>query len=159
MEEAVSYNQITDEEILPGDSLKIEFTVDPSMLSVGDYTIRFSSTYTNNLILKSETGNIKFTIIDATDNINDIKDNINAYNIYPNPITTNTFVKYTIKEKSNVIITIYDNQGKLITSLINEIQFPGEYSIPVNAESMFKGEYFISIKINNDKITKKIIHL
>ena len=76
---------------------------------------------------------------------------------YPNPFNPNTKLNYTLPFESNVIIGIYDVNGRRIMQLVNEEQLAGNYTIDFN-ESLFNnnlcsGIYFYrmtAISKNNE---------
>ncbi len=83
---------------------------------------------------------------------------------YPNPFNPITEIGYSIPENTFVSITIYDVQGRLIKSLLNQNQDAGIYLTSWNAKneqgvSMPAGMYFYTIQTDNFKDTKKMILL
>jgi hypothetical protein len=49
---------------------------------------------------------------------------------YPNPFNPVTIIRYGIKERSRVSLRIYDVAGRLVRTLVDEVQEPGvEYSV------------------------------
>ncbi|OGC05363.1 hypothetical protein A2V82_08455 [candidate division KSB1 bacterium RBG_16_48_16] len=47
---------------------------------------------------------------------------------FPNPFNPSTEIRYTVTEKSDVRLTIYDLNGKTVRELVNETRQPGTYS-------------------------------
>ena len=83
---------------------------------------------------------------------------------YPNPFNPTTEIGYTIPENTFVSITIYDVQGRLVKSLVNQNQDAGIYQTNWNAKneqgvSMPAGMYFYTIQTEKFKDTKKMILL
>ena len=83
---------------------------------------------------------------------------------YPNPFNPTTEIGYTISERTFVSITIYDVQGRLIKSLLNQNQDAGLYQTNWNAKneqgvSVPAGVYFYTIQTEKFKDTKKMILL
>ncbi len=81
---------------------------------------------------------------------------------YPNPFNPTTKIKYSIpdNEKSempNVKILIYDILGKVISTLVNRYQNPGNYEIIFNANNLPSGIYFYKLQAGNFISTKKMI--
>jgi photosystem II stability/assembly factor-like uncharacterized protein len=88
---------------------------------------------------------------------------------YPNPFNPNTKINYSLPFESNVIIGIYDVNGRKIKQLVYEEQLAGNYTIDFN-ESLFNnnlcsGVYFYRMtatsKSNENHFTsiKKMILL
>jgi hypothetical protein len=46
---------------------------------------------------------------------------------YPNPFNSSTSIRYTLPEKSDVRMDVYNTKGQLVKSLLNVTQQPGEY--------------------------------
>ncbi len=77
---------------------------------------------------------------------------------YPNPVINNTTFKYRTAEDATVTITIYDVNGRKVTTLINQKQDTGTYELNWNAENATSGIYFATLALNNKNVqTIKII--
>ncbi len=67
--------------------------------------------------------------------------------IYPNPISTNATLKYTLKEDSKINISLYNIEGKLIKTFVSGAnRGAGEHIQNLNTESLPSGNYFLTIK-------------
>ncbi|HOJ37651.1 MAG TPA: T9SS type A sorting domain-containing protein [Ignavibacteriales bacterium] len=66
---------------------------------------------------------------------------------YPNPFNPETKIKYTLPEKSNVILKIYNVLGQEVVTLVNEMQNPGEYLaiLSISNYNLSSGVYFYRI--------------
>jgi hypothetical protein len=78
---------------------------------------------------------------------------------YPNPFNPSTTIKFSIPEKSTVELTIYNQLGELIQTLINEEKSTSTYEITFNGQDLASGIYFYQIKANNFVSTKKLVLL
>ena len=77
---------------------------------------------------------------------------------YPNPVKQQTTIKYRIVEDGAVAVTIFDVNGRKVTSLVNQKQEAGIYEMNWNAESVTNGIYFANLSSNGKTIqTIKII--
>ncbi len=65
--------------------------------------------------------------------------------IYPNPMTTEGNLEYTLSSADNVTITIYDIQGKEMQTIAEGSQSPGNHIISFATSSLSAGTYFVSI--------------
>ncbi len=88
------------------------------------------------------------------------------YQNYPNPFNPSTKIGYAIKERSKVILTIYNLLGSEVMKLINKEQNPGVYEVNFDASGLSNGVYFYRIMIHSDKLqagdfseTKKMVLL
>ena len=76
---------------------------------------------------------------------------------YPNPFNPSTTIKYDIPQTANVTLKVYDVLGNEITTLINENQTPGSYSVKFNAGNLSSGIYFYRIDTGSFSQVKKFI--
>lgn len=78
---------------------------------------------------------------------------------YPNPFNPETKIRYDIRTYGNVLLNVYDNNGREIETLVNEEQSPGTYEITFNGSSLPSGVYFYKVETGNYFASKKMIVL
>ena len=83
---------------------------------------------------------------------------------YPNPFNPTTTIRYVLREKSDVRLTIYDIMGKEVRTLINGAQQAGERTVTWNAtddagKQVAPGVYFYKLFTKNGSQTRKMILL
>jgi len=81
---------------------------------------------------------------------------------YPNPFNYSTLIKYSLPEKGNVSLTVYNSFGQRVATLVSKTQQAGTYKIRWNAVNFSNGIYFYSLTVNGTKNftqTKKMILL
>jgi hypothetical protein len=78
---------------------------------------------------------------------------------YPNPFNPSTVITYSIPEASTVTLAVYNVLGKLITTLVNEKQEAGSYSVNFNAAELSNGIYFYRMQTGNFVRTNKMLLL
>ncbi|MBK7871429.1 MAG: DUF4331 family protein [Saprospiraceae bacterium] len=81
-----------------------------------------------------------------------------AYN-FPNPFKNTTTFRYRVRVGSKIGIYIYDINGKLLQTILNENLQPGEYQTDWNASKLAAGTYIAKITSDNSilqsvKLTK-----
>jgi hypothetical protein len=76
---------------------------------------------------------------------------------FPNPFNPVTNIKYSIKERSQVGLVLYDILGREIKVLINEEQDAGHYNIEFNAGNLASGIYLYKLKAGDFVETKKMV--
>jgi len=86
------------------------------------------------------------------------------YQNYPNPFNSSTVIKYDIKNKGNVELKLYDITGKLVSTLVKEVQERGSYSVLFSPErnemQLQSGVYFYTLKLDSENIiTKKLLYI
>ena len=83
---------------------------------------------------------------------------------YPNPFNPATTIRYGLPEMSNVILTVYDIQGREITTLLSSNQAAGDHEVIWNGrtstdESVQTGLYFVRIEAGNFSNVIKMMYL
>jgi len=78
---------------------------------------------------------------------------------YPNPFNPATTISYSIAKSSEVVIKLFNIQGKEIATLINDQQPQGNYKIDFDASQLSSGVYYYQINAGNFTETKKMVFL
>ncbi len=78
---------------------------------------------------------------------------------YPNPFNPSTTIEYSTLNESFVIIKVYDVLGKEITTLVNERNSTGNYTVNFNASNLSSGVYFYRMQAGSFVSAKKFILL
>ena len=88
---------------------------------------------------------------------------------YPNPFNPETWIPFTLKEKAQVVIRIYNLTGQLIKTLDLGEKEPGEYLSKDRAaywnghndsgEEVASGIYFYQLRAGDKVLTKKMVVL
>lgn len=81
--------------------------------------------------------------------------------VYPNPYTGQTQIAYSLGEKGDVILEVYNLLGKKIETLVNESQPAGVYKYSFSAKSLghAEGIYTVKLKLNYRIYIRKLIEL
>jgi hypothetical protein len=79
--------------------------------------------------------------------------------IYPNPLSTNATIEFTLDKSVNVEITIYNTIGQQVKILLNETRHAGTNAVTFNRADLNEGVYFYTIKAGSRSETQKIIIL
>ena len=90
--------------------------------------------------------------------------NYMIYPNYPNPFNPFTTLRYYLPENEVVNITIYDSMGKIVITLVNNLQDAGNNIIRWNSRNnknqiVSAGLYFYTIQIGNFRETRKMVLL
>jgi photosystem II stability/assembly factor-like uncharacterized protein len=78
---------------------------------------------------------------------------------FPNPFNPVTTIRYSIPQKSNVALKVYDILGNEVTTLVNEEKDQGIYTINFDANNLASGLYLYRIQAGSFIETKKMIFL
>jgi hypothetical protein len=103
-----------------------------------------------------------FIIADfTTANINDnyFVDGIKLSQNQPNPASGSTLIQYEIKNEANVVMEIYDQNGRLVNSYNEGKQTAGLHHIQIDINKYSGGFYYYSLKADHHRLTKKMILL
>ena len=76
---------------------------------------------------------------------------------YPNPFNTTTSIAYTIPQTTHIILSVYDINGRLVETLVNQTQVPGKYSIEWGIFSLGSGVYFYRLQTEAFTQTRKML--
>lgn len=76
---------------------------------------------------------------------------------FPNPsVDGTTTISYALETASNVTMTIYDNNGRVVEVSNPGFQTPGVYSLSLN-NTLSSGTYYYSLEACGTRMTKKMI--
>ncbi|HLG33991.1 MAG TPA: T9SS type A sorting domain-containing protein, partial [Bacteroidia bacterium] len=82
----------------------------------------------------------------------------NNLNLYPNPVSSNFVIEFTLPENTDLKISIIDAQGKLVKELFKGTAIQGENIFSFNKSNLSQGIYFLIIQNNKETIkNEKII--
>lgn len=76
---------------------------------------------------------------------------------YPNPFNPTTEINFSIKDRSNVSLKVFNIVGQEIATLVNEMKAPGVYNVRFNASNLASGVYIYQIKAGSFISTKKMM--
>lgn len=79
--------------------------------------------------------------------------------IYPNPFQKETAISFSLHESTNVELTIYDQNGKKVRSLLSAYLQIGNYKIPFLRNSLKSGAYYCQLVTNSGSISTRLIIL
>ena len=81
--------------------------------------------------------------------------------IFPNPVSKQLFIQFSIENSSIVEVTLYNMQGIKVHSFQEKQLFPGKSQITLNLEELKleSGNYFIEARVGDKIYSKKIIYL
>ncbi len=83
--------------------------------------------------------------------------NFAVYQNYPNPFNPETAIGYRLSAISYVDLTIYNQLGQKVQTLVSERQPAGEYQIKWNASGFASGIYYYHLQAEGQRIVKKML--
>lgn len=146
-----------DPNLQPGDTLKTSVYVAPVNI-VGTAHVQIEVGTLRN---PTERTTLDFYATAIVTDINDLISSLN-YTLeqnYPNPFNPSTNISYSIPERGNVNIKLYDVLGNEIADLLNEEKEAGEYNLQFNTQNyeLSSGVYFYTMRVNDFVQTRKLI--
>jgi hypothetical protein len=83
----------------------------------------------------------------------------NLFNVtaFPNPFKNSLNINFSLSEKSDINIHIYNLLGETLYTQNLSNMVPGRYEFPITLNNLSKGYYVYSITSNKGKISGKII--
>ena len=76
-----------------------------------------------------------------------IPDEFNLSPAYPNPFNPVTTLQYALPVESDIVLSVHDIQGRLVTYLANGLKSAGYYETVWNASNHASGMYFIRMNV------------
>ncbi|GJQ64482.1 MAG: hypothetical protein SCALA702_35350 [Melioribacteraceae bacterium] len=76
---------------------------------------------------------------------------------YPNPFNPTTTISFSIAERANVSLVVYDAIGRTIETLVSEVKEAGNYEVTWSADNYSSGVYFYKLTSGNFVSTKKML--
>lgn len=76
---------------------------------------------------------------------------------YPNPFNPTTVISYSIPEKADVTLKVFNLLGQEVATLVNASQNVGSHEVNFNASNLTSGVYFYTIKAGDFTSTRKMM--
>ena len=81
---------------------------------------------------------------------------------YPNPFNPTTTIAFSIAKKGPVKMQLFDIDGRLVKTLVDEEMAPGQYKVVWNGENrsgstVASGVYFVRLRAASFESTKKML--
>jgi hypothetical protein len=75
---------------------------------------------------------------------------------YPNPFNPSTTLRYSIPERSNVKLLVFNTLGQQVAQVVNETKDAGYYEHSFNASQLSSGVYFYRIEATSEQNPSKV---
>jgi hypothetical protein len=121
---------------------------DNNSLQTGDqiYTTSYTVSTSTGLTQGTGTG---IKVLNADDN---------GISIFPNPVKDRMFVSYNVAETENVTIDLYNLNGQIVQSLLNERNSSGNHNETLNLNNNInKGLYIVRVNMGEKTFFKKVL--
>lgn len=100
-----------------------------------------------------------YTCNPITTSVAQKQEEVTGIQAYPNPYTSNTTIKITLAQKSDLTLDVYNLLGEKVQSLDNGVKQAGNYSYNYSAASVNRpaGVYFVRLIANGKTSVLKIV--
>jgi hypothetical protein len=75
---------------------------------------------------------------------------------YPNPFNPSTEIVYSLPQRSNVSLKVYNLLGGEVATLVSRVQEAGRHTVSFDASALSTGVYFYRLEAGNVVISKKM---
>jgi uncharacterized protein (TIGR03790 family) len=76
---------------------------------------------------------------------------------YPNPASASVLIEYSLIEDGTTRLTLADNTGRHIATLINEPMKPGRYTLRFTTEGLPSGLYFLALQTPTVQLVRGMV--
>jgi len=148
-----------------GDVINLIFKIKESALAKGA-RLQFTRTVINDQIVDANEAAI-ITSAELSELVN-LPSEYSLSQNYPNPFNPSTTISYSVPTQAGsgeqVILRIYNIEGRLVRTLVDAEQAPGYYSVQWNGQNdngnaMASGMYVYTISIGEFKSTRKMLYM
>lgn len=77
--------------------------------------------------------------------------------VSPNPATTTTTIRFNLKTREQVKLTVLNSLGQEVAAIENAALAPGSYSYNLAAQDFPRGIYFVKMQSRGEVLTKKLM--
>ncbi|MCH8557003.1 MAG: CotH kinase family protein [Balneolia bacterium] len=89
----------------------------------------------------------------------DIPETIELFQNYPNPFNAQTVITFNLPESQQVVLRVYDVQGRLISTLLDGSRSAGTHRITFDANALSSGVYLYTLETASTRLTRKLLLL
>ena len=78
---------------------------------------------------------------------------------YPNPFNPTTAIRYALSHQSHVTLTVFNNLGQLVATLVDESQDAGYHELRFDGSGLASGVYFYRLTAGEYVSTRRLVLL
>lgn len=103
--------------------------------------------------------NVIYTVLTSVQEniLSSIPKDFNLGQNYPNPFNPSTKINYDLPKSGNVVLKVYNELGREVSTLVNSYKSAGSYEINFNASNLSSGIYFYKLETDGLTATKKML--
>ncbi len=82
-----------------------------------------------------------------------------GFQVFPNPFSETSIIKYNLNQNEEVDLTLYDITGKQISNIFSGSQIQGRHEVIINRADLglSNGIYFIKMRVVDSQLLQKIV--
>jgi hypothetical protein len=123
----------------------------------GDLMSHFSDGFSDTLM------NVPITVTPATGvETQSLGGTPTAYELrqnYPNPFNPSTEIQFTVVDRGNVSLKVFDVAGREVAVLADGIYAPGDYRVKFSPENLASGMYLYTLRVGGFTETRKMVYM
>jgi hypothetical protein len=100
---------------------------------------------------------VQFGTVDVNEDTAPLSREITLFQNFPNPFNPSTRICFSLSQKGNVQLRVYDIVGRLVDIIVNNDLSVGEYSFIWNAVHLPTGTYFYRLEASGKIFTRRMI--
>lgn len=78
---------------------------------------------------------------------------------YPNPFNPQTTIRYILTEEAPVLLQVFSSDGRLVKTLVDEVQQPDLYIQTFDASELASGVYIYRLQAGNRRLVRTMTYL
>jgi hypothetical protein len=123
----------------------------------GDLMAHFSDGWSDTLMNKfitvtAGTG-VETHLIGGTPSAYELRQN------YPNPFNPSTEIRFSVVDRGDVSLKVYDVAGREVAVLAEGVYAPGEYRVRFTPENLASGMYLYTLRSGGFTETRKMVYM
>lgn len=82
-----------------------------------------------------------------------------GFQMFPNPFSETSIIRYNLNQNEEIDLTLYDITGKQISYIFSGYQFQGKHEVAINRADLgfCNGIYFIKMRVGDSQLVQKIV--
>ncbi|MEI8134642.1 MAG: T9SS type A sorting domain-containing protein [bacterium] len=76
---------------------------------------------------------------------------------FPNPVSSETTIEYSLSQRSAVTLTVYDVLGREVAHLVNSTEDAGKHAVDFDAARLTPGTYIYSLSVGGKSFEKTMV--
>ncbi|MFZ4399429.1 MAG: Kelch repeat-containing protein [Bacteroidales bacterium] len=119
-----------------------------------NFDIYENTEFANTLAIPNEFEIVSIPTIKVSLNGIQQMNNFYSLSVYPNPVSANSVISFSMKEPGTIHLSLVDILGKNIMDIVNSNYSSGNHNLALNTSNLSRGIYFL--KLTNSNKNKEI---